>query len=68
MRCPHCRKQDLKTKHTYRAGETATTKRLECPGCLTVFTYYGEIVAINPVYGQGAKALAERKKRQTPPR
>lgn len=61
MNCPKCDSR-LKVTHRYGAGDKAGTQRLECsnPKCDLVATCTVIMENINPVYGEGAAALARK--------
>ncbi len=60
MMCPVCGdKLRVTNSYSTRAGKT---QRLECESCLTVATSVIVLANINPLRGQGARALARRLK------
>ena len=59
MNCPSCKHGVLKVTHSY-ATSGGQTQRRECENCLTVATSTVMLVNVDPVRGQGAKALAKR--------
>ncbi len=59
MRCPSCKKGTLKVTHTYSVP-SGYTQRRECDHCLVVATSTVLLTNIDPVRGQGAKAMATR--------
>lgn len=65
MNCPKCSKP-MKVTHSYTAGATARTQRLECVHCGTVAVAQAMIVLLNPGYGQGAESLAKRLRKKSP--
>jgi hypothetical protein len=58
MNCPKCN-EPMKVTHTYKVPGGAT-QRLECGQCLVIATVEAMIVALNPGYGEGAAARAQR--------
>ncbi len=61
MRCPKCQ-SDMRVTHSYDAGPGGQTQRLECLQCPCVATARTLIVAVQPLYGEGAASLAKRMK------
>lgn len=65
MKCPRCKKREMEVTHSFKAGDSASTQTLECPGCNCIAAVVAEIVEIDPPYGQGAQALAKQIQRKT---
>lgn len=63
MICPKCGNQ-MEITHTFTAGEHAKTQRLECKKCNMVGTAQTILVNVNPDRGEGAKALADKLRKQ----
>lgn len=65
MKCEKC-SGELLVDHTYDAGAKAKTARLTCMMCGAVHVTITKIVSVDPVWGQGASAIAERMKKGLP--
>lgn len=61
MKCPKCG-QTMRVTHSYKAGASGSTQRLECSQakCGTVGVTQTVLVAINPKHGEGAYSAARK--------
>lgn len=62
MKCTCPRQEELKTVHSYSAGENGSTSEMVCP-CGKKFVFVKLLFAEVQEHGQGAYAVAQRIKR-----
>jgi hypothetical protein len=63
MECPNCKKPFLKVTHTYQAGPGCVSQRRKCAACKGICTSVVLVVYDDGSHGGGAKAIAERMKK-----